>query len=218
MSDPLRPFVAEVLLLAGLEHVWLSDGLVRVKAHPAFPDLFRDLPDLDLALGEDAMRACPTATPCLPGSFALDQLLQWTASMPGAFSTRLEAGAAALPPSLPPVANGELSKRSVEPGARRLLYALFRVSLHSDELVERLVPIAMSEDGTPRPDLLPHLESRPRAEARRPAPLPDGLLEAVEREAERLAGEITREHLPAVEARKAAEIRRLEEYLRALQD
>jgi hypothetical protein len=221
MLPSLKPFLEQVLTAADLKHVWLEEDLVRIWSHPQFSELFGDAAALDLALSEEALRDHPAATLCTPGSFALDRLIQWARSGQGAFSSRLSAQLpdGELPAGLPHLANGVLAVHERVPGERAILYALFRVSLHSDELVEHLLPLAFEQDGTPRPDLTARLEECRRAPSGGSSTaIPDPLLSLMESHADRAARELAREHLPAVQARKAREIERLERYVRALRD
>jgi len=220
MADPTTAFAARLLELLRVPHVWSEEGVVRVYPHPGLETLIGEAPFLDLALSEESLRLSPAAVSCLPGSFALDVLLNTARELPAAFHSRLsgESLPADVPPGLPGFANARVSVVETLREERGALYALFRAGFHSDELVERLLAVALDQEGTPRPGWPARLEPREREVAPGPVALPGGVLDALGAEAERAAREMAQELLPGVEARKGAEMARLEAYLRALRD
>lgn len=218
--ETLRSFVGAVLARSGVEHVWLDGRRVRVRPHPAFAELFGEAASLELALDEAAAQEYPGATLCSPGSFALDQLISWCRNIPGVYHTRLPtAGLSEPPPGLPAVENGLLEAAPGGSVERHVLYALFRVSVDSDELVEELVPILLQDTGAAPPGTVQRFESLPREPQSAAVPaVPEDLLERLESAAAEAARRLAEEQLPVIEVRKIGELRRLEEYLRALRD
>lgn len=218
MEAGLRTFVDRVLTLAGAEHVWLDEDAVRVTVCPALRELFQNAATVDLALSDAALQDRPAATPCVPGSFTLDWLIQRVREEPSAYRVVLESASPSQAGHPPAAANAETLLLRSQSGERGALYVLFRVSLQSDELVERLAAIVVDQRGRLRPDLVTRVQEATRVPDAAPRSLSTGLLEAVERAGEQVAQELAAEVRAAIEERKGREIQRLESYLRALRD
>jgi hypothetical protein len=216
----LHTFVEGALAHVGAEHVWLSRELVRVGATPALADLFGDAATLDLALTPEALVDWPAALLCAPGSFAFDALLERCRATPAGFSTRLEPSepGGAPPPGLPELANGTLVPERRELSTGTAVFALFRVSLHSDELVERLVPVLVDAAGTLRPELAERVERRGRCSQPGGVEVPAPFLATLEAEIQRRTAELAGALIPEIRKRKAEETARLESYLATLRE
>jgi hypothetical protein len=215
----VREFLELAFPLAGVRHTWLSDDRVRLDAHPDLAFLFGEHPTVDLAVSDRARFEYPEATPCVPGSFALEQLLQWASRLPAAFASRVCLSLPIeLPPGLPRPGNFEFRLTQLLPGERVALSALVRVRMRTDLLAEQQIGLVLDDQGRLREEWGGALREVPRAPAAGPDQMPDYLFTALEEAICRAAARVAESQLPAVEARRQGELQRLEQFHRAIRD
>jgi hypothetical protein len=216
-AETVGDLVCRALTMVGIQWVEREPGLIRIYAHPSLTDWLEEADWVELALTDTARQEHPEAQVGIAGSYALDRILELCRDTPRSFRTRAEFPLPEIAPSGAPTIDGE-PPHSEPAGTveRWALRALIRVRVQSDEAAEHLVWAVLDGLGHACPEVAERWESLVTEVEPGFPELDEGLIAALETEAERLTPAVLEPHVRRIEERLAAETDRLEVYREAL--